>query len=385
VTVVAEHRDIYIVCNTVNELGGLNQWAHDIARLFTGRGHRVRLIGVEPAVNVRDFGNDLPYETMMLHAERLPRRRKVTGVAALNPGLALKARKRQQIFEDGVRRLSEILRTAGPGAVVIAAQVWAGEWVAAADTTGMQVIGMSHESFEACKASSRFQRVGEFYAGMDIHLSLTDADADAWARSGMSNVGAMPNPLMVTPETLPTLNEKTVVTLGRLSHEKGIDMLIEAWAKVGPQHPDWQLKIYGAGPEEQALRALAQEHGLDDTALLQGKTSDIDTALSASSIFVLPSRQEGFPIALMEALAYGLPAVTFDCAPGIRELVEDGVSGGLVVTAGNVPGFAAALDRLITDRELRGRLGAAGRETVQRYTPDSIIDRWEALFALLDR
>jgi glycosyltransferase involved in cell wall biosynthesis len=198
-------------------------------------------------------------------------------------------------------------------------------------------------------------------------------------------VGAMPNPLMVTPETLPTLNEKTVVTLGRLSHEKGIDMLIEAWAKVGPQHPDWQLKIYGAGPDEQALRALAQEHGLDDTALLQGKTSDIDTALSASSIFVLPSRQEGFPIALMEALAYGLPAVSFDCAPGIRELIEDGVSGGLVVTAGNVPGFAAALERLITDRELRGRLGAAGRETVQRYTPDSIIDRWEALFALLDR
>ncbi|MBW6433142.1 glycosyltransferase [Actinoplanes hulinensis] len=382
---MAEHRDIFIVCNTVNELGGLNQWAHDVARLFTARGHRVRLIGVEPAVNVRDFGSELPYETITLHAERLPRRRKVTGVAALSPGFTLRNRKRQQIFEGGVRRLSEILRTAGPGAVVIAAQVWAGEWVAAADTTGMQVIGMSHESFEACRASSRFQRVREFYDGMDIHLSLTDADADAWARAGMSNVGAMPNPLMITPQTLPTLNEKTVVTLGRLSHEKGLDMLIEAWAQVGPRHPDWQLKIYGAGPDEQALRALAREHRLDDTALFQGKTSDIDTALSASSIYVLPSRQEGFPIALMEAMAYGLPTVAFDCAPGIRELIDDEVSGGLVVTPGNVGGFANGLGRLIEDHDLRVRLGSAGRESVQRFTPDSIVDRWESLFALLDR
>ncbi|GAA1599908.1 glycosyltransferase [Actinoplanes couchii] len=380
---MAEHRDIFIVCNTVNELGGLNQWAHDVARLFTARGHRVRLIGVEPAVNVRDFGTDLPYETMTLHAEQLPRRGKVSGLAALGRGI--QERKRQQIFEGGVRKLSGILSTGGTGSVVIAAQVWAGEWVAAADTTGMQVIGMSHESYEACRASSRFARVKTFYTGMDMHLSLTDADADAWARAGMSNVGAMPNPLMVTPKTLPTLTEKRIVTLGRLSHEKGIDMLLEAWAQVAPAHPDWSLEIYGAGPNEQALRDQARELGLDDTALFRGKTNDIDSVLASSSVYVLPSRQEGFPIALMEALAYGLPAVSFDCAPGIRELIEDDVSGGLVITAGNVPGFAAALTRLIEDRDLRVRLGAAGRETVQRYTPDSIMDRWEALFTLLDR
>jgi glycosyltransferase involved in cell wall biosynthesis len=383
---VTEHRDIFIICNSINELGGLTQWVHDISRLFTARGHRVRLIGVEPATDYRDFGSDLPYPTFTLHPDPLPRRRKATGAAALNPGRALRTRKRQQLFEGGVARLNELLRTAsGPGAVVIASQVWAGEWVAAADTKGMQVIGMSHESFEACKNSSRYNRVLKFYADMDIHLSLTDADADAWARAGMSNVGAMPNPLMTVPKTLPTLDEKTVVTLRRLSHDKGIDMLLEAWAVVGPQHPDWQLKIFGAGPDEQALRTQARALGLDDQDLFQGKTSDIDGALSSASVYVLPSREEGFPIAVMEAMAYGLPTVAFDCAPGIRELIHDEVSGGLVVTAGNVPGFAAGLDRLINDRELRGRLGAAGRESVQRFTPDSIVDRWESLFALLDR
>ena len=87
----------------------------------------------------------------------------------------------------------------------------------------------------------------------------------------------------------------------------------------------------------------------------------------------------------MEAMAYGLPTVAFDCAPGIRELIDDEVSGGLVVTAGNVPGFAAGLERLIKDGELRKRLGSAGQQSVRRFTPDSIIDRWEALFALLER
>ncbi|BCJ42943.1 hypothetical protein GCM10010168_03170 [Actinoplanes ianthinogenes] len=382
---MADNRDVFLVVNSVDELGGLTKWAHDIAHLFTARGHRVTMIGVEPATDFRDYGSDLPFEKHTLHAEKLPRRHKVTGLAALNPAHARQVRRREQLFEGGVARLNELLRTGGPGSVVIAAQVWAAEWVVAADTTGMHVIGMSHESWAACKASSRFPRVLKYYGDMDMHLSLTEADSDAWARSGMSNVGAMPNPLMTVPKTKPTLDEKTLVTLGRLNHEKGMDLLLEAWAPVAARHPDWQLKVFGAGPDEQILRTQARDLGLDDTAIFQGTTTDIDGALSSASVYVLPSRAEGFPIAVMEAMAYGLPTVAFDCAPGIRELIEDEVSGGLVVTAGNVPGFTAGIERLIDDRELRAKLGSAGRESVQRYSPDSIMDRWEAVFTLLDR
>ncbi|GGQ41306.1 glycosyltransferase [Couchioplanes azureus] len=382
---MAETRDIFIVCNSVNELGGLVQWAHDVARLFTARGHRVRLIGVEPATEARDYGSDLPYPTITLHARHLPRRRKTVGLDRFKPAVRRRNRLRETLQEQGARQLTALFREAGPGAVVIAAQVWAMEWVVRADTTGMTVIGMSHESFEATRNSSRYARVLQYYTRADIHLALTDADADAWARAGMTNVGAMPNPLMTVPKTLPTLDEKTVVTLRRLSHDKGIDMLLEAWALVAPQHPDWDLKIYGAGPDEAQLRAQARELGLDDTPIFQGKTNDIDAALSAASIYALPSREEGFPIAVMEAMAYGLPTVAFDCAPGIRELIDDEVSGGIVVTAGNVLGMAAALERLIKDADLRKRLGSAGQQSVRRFSPDSIIDRWEALFAFLER
>jgi glycosyltransferase involved in cell wall biosynthesis len=258
------------------------------------------------------------------------------------------------------------------------------EWVARADTTGLTVIGMSHESFEATRNSSRFARVKRFYADVDIHLTLTDEDADAWARTGMSNVGSMPNPLMTKPQTLPTLDEKTVVTLRRLSHDKGIDMLLEAWGPLKQQYPDWQLHIYGAGPDEAVLRRQARDLGLDDSAIFKGVTTDIEAALGSGSIYVLPSREEGLPIALMEAMAYGLPIVAFDCAPGVRELVDD-ERNGLLVNPGNVPGFAAALERLMKDRDLREQFGQAGNEFVGRFLPDTVIDRWEALFELLER
>jgi glycosyltransferase involved in cell wall biosynthesis len=299
-------------------------------------------------------------------------------------GNRLRGRHRERLVDGGAARLSEIFRTARPGGVVIAAQVWAMEWVARADTTGLTVIGMSHESFEATRNSTRYARVKRFYADVDIHLTLTDEDADAWARVGMSNVGAMPNPLMTKPKTLPTLSEKTVVTLRRLSHDKGIDMLIDAWATVKRQYPDWELHIYGTGPDEEVLRRQARDQGLDDTAVFRGVTTDIDAALASGSIYALPSREEGFPIALMEAMAYGLPIVAFDCAPGVRELVDDEVNG-LLVNPGNVPGFAAALERLIKDRDLRERLGQAGNSAVERFQPDAVIDRWEALFELLER
>jgi glycosyltransferase involved in cell wall biosynthesis len=376
-------RDIFIVCNSVNELGGLVQWAHDIAKLFLARGHRVQIIGVEPATKARHYG-DLPYPTVTLHEQSLPKRSKVTGRHAVNVRNRLSQRRRERLVGEGAARLSAIFRTARPGGVVIAAQIWAMEWVARADTTGLTVIGMSHESFEATRNSSRFARVKKFYADVDIHLTLTDADADAWARNGMSNVGSMPNPLMTKPKTLPTLDEKTVVTLRRLQHDKGIDMLLDAWATLKSRYPDWELHLYGTGEDEAVLRQQARELGLDDTAIFKGLTTDIDAALASGSIYALPSREEGFPIAVMEAMAYGLPTVAFDCAPGVRELVEDEVSG-LVVNPGNVPGFAAALERLIKDRDLRERLGQAGNVSVQRFLPDTVVDRWEALFALLER
>jgi glycosyltransferase involved in cell wall biosynthesis len=381
---VAEQRDIFLVCNSIDEVGGVQQWAHDLSRLFAARGHRVHLIGIQASEETRDYGTDASYERTVLHQQPVPKNRDSSGLGRLNLARRIAQSRREALVNGAAARLSEMFRAARPGGVIIVAQVWAQEWVARADTAGLRVIGMSHESFEASRRTSRFARVKKFYPDVDRMLALTEEDADAWARSGMSNAGAMPNPLMTTPVTQPDLTEPTVVTLRRLAHDKGIDMLLEAWALIAAQYPDWRLAVFGSGPDEESLRQQARELGLDDQKIFRGLTTDLDAALSNASIYALPSREEGFPIALMEAMAYGLPSVAFDCAPGIRELLEDEFSG-LLVNPGNVPGFAAALERLMKDYDLRRRLGGQAQKSVDRFSPDAVVDRWEHLFELLHR
>ncbi|WP_433187178.1 glycosyltransferase [Actinoallomurus sp. CA-150999] len=372
---MAEARDVFIVCNNVEELGGLQRWAHDIGRMFADRGHRVHLVGITHADRPHDYGHDLPYTVTVLHDRDLP--------PASGPVGTLRRELRHRLMvRRGAARLSALFRAARPGGVVIAAQVWAMEWVARADTARMPVIGMSHESYEATRRSSRYERVKRHFAGTDLLLALTDADADAWAFDDMSTAGAMPNPLHVVPRSVSPRTEPVVVRHGRLAFEKGQDMLLEAWAEIAPRHPSWRLRLYGSGPDEDALRRQAAEAGVSDSVEFAGPTSDIETALTGASIFALPSREEGFPMSVIEAMAYGLPTVAFDCAPGIRELLTDG-HDGLIVAPGNTTEFAAALDRLIRDAALRDSLAEAARESVRRYEPDTVLDRWERQFALV--
>lgn len=371
---MADPRDIFIVCNNLAEPGGVQNWARTMARLFTQRGETVHLISVTgPA----------PDATRLVpgRVRYTPRPRGLVGTfnaVAWSRWLRNKAQRRR-----AGERLTTMFRTARPGSVVIVTQVWAMEWVACADTRGLTVIGMSHESYRASKRSSRYARVQRYYRDVDRMLVLTDEDADDWARDGMSNVDAMPNPLTVTPATLPTLSEPVVVALARLSHEKGIDLLVEAWSLVCAQYPEWRLRVYGTGAEEADLRELAAKSGAERLDFC-GHTDDIDAALAGASIYVLPSRDEGFPIALMEGMAYGLAPVAFDCAPGVRALISDEVNG-LLVEPGNVIAFAAALERLMKDEDLRRTIGAQARKSVARYSPEEVMGRWYDLFALLRR
>ncbi|GAA4608730.1 hypothetical protein GCM10023195_34510 [Actinoallomurus liliacearum] len=363
-------RDVFIVSNSVDELGGLTRWVHHIAHLFAERGHNVHLVGVTHAKERYDYADDFP--VTVLHDTHPPARSKSR----------LGELRRRSVQRKGAEKLSALFRTARPGGIVIAAQVWAMEWVCLADTAGMPVIGMSHESYAATQESSRFPRVQRYFSQADRLLVLTTEDADAWARKGMSNIDVMPNPLHVTPTAFPDLTVPVVVALGRLSYEKGHDMLLESWARVADKNPSWQLRVYGAGPMDETLRRQAGELGI--TVDLAGMTNDVQGALTNASIYALPSRSEGFPMGILEAMAYGLPIVAFDSAPGIRELITHEVDG-ILVTPGNVIEFAEAIERLMNDPGLRTKLGEAGRRSVQRFSAQVVVDRWERMFELVYR
>jgi glycosyltransferase involved in cell wall biosynthesis len=374
-------REIYFVANEVNELGGVGRWQAQMARLFAERGHRVRIIGISPPEVAMDLGEDPPFETVTLYERRPPgRRRARVRLGRLDPAV----RRREAGMRAAAERLTGIFRAARPGAVIIVTQVWAMEWVALADTAGLPVIGMSHESFDASRRSSRFERVKRYYGDVDRLLVLTQEDADRWVREGLNNVGFMPNPLPLMPGASSPRTEKVVASIGRLSHAKGVDLLLDVWAEAAPRQPGWILRIYGAGEYEDALRQQCTGLGLDDSVEWAGQTDDVTGALGRSSVFAQSSRGEGFPLVLLEAMACGVPCAAFDCSPGVREIVRDG-EDGLLARHGNISELARQLVRLMADENLRDTMGEKARQNVQRFTPDVITRRWEELFDFLER
>lgn len=382
----ATTRDIFFVSNSVNELGGITSWSHQMARLFSERGHQVHLLGITPPPEGRsqELRDDVPYRTTTLYDVHPPSPKTLRG---LKGKLNIAEQRRQAARDAGMReqaaKLTALFRAARPGGIVIVTQVWAMEWVALADTAGLTVIGMSHESFETCRNSSRFQRVQRFYKDVDRMLTLTREDADLWIRRRFDNVGFMPNPLPFFPEEPSKREAKTVVSIGRLHEEKGVDLLLDAWAQVAPQHEDWTLRIYGAGEEQEALLKQSAALGIEGSVQWMGRTSDVPGALRDGSVFVLSSRGEGFPLAPMEAMATAVPCVAFDVAPGVREIITDG-EDGLLAPPGNTAELARQLGTLLADKELRDRMGEAARTNIQRYSADRIVARWEALFSLLE-
>jgi GalNAc-alpha-(1->4)-GalNAc-alpha-(1->3)-diNAcBac-PP-undecaprenol alpha-1,4-N-acetyl-D-galactosaminyltransferase len=165
-----------------------------------------------------------------------------------------------------------------------------------------------------------------------------------------------------------------VLAMGRLIPLKGFDTLISAFAAARRQHARLRLVIAGEGPELHRLRSIAEAAGVEREILFLGSTRSPDAALGQADVFAMTSRFEGFPMALVEAYIAGLPVVAFN-APGVRDIVENEVSG-LLVDYGKTEDFARALLRALADRDLRDRLRAGALRVVQRYTPDAIDEVW---------
>jgi GalNAc-alpha-(1->4)-GalNAc-alpha-(1->3)-diNAcBac-PP-undecaprenol alpha-1,4-N-acetyl-D-galactosaminyltransferase len=169
-----------------------------------------------------------------------------------------------------------------------------------------------------------------------------------------------------------------ITAVGRLGPEKGFDLLIAAFAKIAAAHPSWHLKIVGDGGLADALTRQAAGLGLDGRVRFTGRVVDVFAELAASDLFVMSSRFEGFPNALGEAMAAGLPVISFDCPSGPRALIRDGVDGVLVPPE-DVAALANAMERLMGDAATRAALGARAAEVVERFSEDAVMARWEEL------
>lgn len=178
-----------------------------------------------------------------------------------------------------------------------------------------------------------------------------------------------------------TQNVPVVLTVGRMVDDKAHDVLLDAFALAGDSVRDWRLVIVGEGPLEAVLRRQAEHLGLSARVDWLGIVRDIQGVYRTAEVFALPSRVEGMPNALLEAMSCGLPVVVTDGTPGLSEIVEHEVTG-LVVPVNNPGELAAALSRLASDAELRRRLGAAARERVREYALPRALATWESVIGL---
>ena len=198
---------------------------------------------------------------------------------------------------------------------------------------------------------------------------------------------AAPWPL---PEQSPRLDPAAVgipgrqrlVAVGRLDPQKGFNLLIAAFATLTGRYPHWELVILGEGSLRSALQAQIDAADLRQQVFLPGRAGNIGQWYECADLYVMSSRFEGFPNTLAEALAYGLPAVSFDCDTGPRDIIRHEVDG-LLVPAGEVVGLTAALDRMMGDPELRQRFSARAIEARERFSMERIAGLWETLFAEL--
>jgi GalNAc-alpha-(1->4)-GalNAc-alpha-(1->3)-diNAcBac-PP-undecaprenol alpha-1,4-N-acetyl-D-galactosaminyltransferase len=191
----------------------------------------------------------------------------------------------------------------------------------------------------------------------------------------------IPNPVMrpdASARQVEPQGQGLVLAVGRLREEKGYDLLIRAFALTRAQHPGWQLAIAGDGPERERLERLVVELGLRSAVTLLGMVDDPGELMRRASLYVVPSRFEGFPNAMIEAMSCGLPVVSFDCPSGPRAIIRH-ETNGLLVPAEHVQALAAAMSRLMGDADLRQRLGGAAREVTSRFALDRVVDEWLAL------
>ena len=212
---------------------------------------------------------------------------------------------------------------------------------------------------------------------LDKLVVLTEKDREAWVE--LNNVVAIPDPLSLYPIGISPLTEKRVVAVARYSHEKGIDLLLKAWSIVEKRVSDWRLDVYGDGNRTPYNQLIEDLHIDNSRCVLHGRTDNVEAEYVNSSIFVLSSRFEGFGMVLTEAMACGLPVVSFDCPWGPRSIIANG-DDGLLVENGNVEALADSLTRLIDDADLRQRVAARGVKNVQRFRVDYIAECWKELF-----
>lgn len=239
------------------------------------------------------------------------------------------------------------------------------------------------------------------YRFSDVQVAQTQPIAD-WLRreTGSRNIAIIPNavqsnlpsgPPIIRPEQTLQPGRKLLLAAGTKPFQKGFDLLVEAFAQVASDHPDWDLAIPGllpsrneAGISGQDILDAAARSGIADRVFLPGHLGNIPDWYAVTDLFVLSSRFEGFPNVLVEAMGAGRACVAFNCDTGPEDIIEDSVNG-LLVHDLTAEALAEALTRTMGDPELRADLAREASQVTERFAPDAIMAKWCDVLGIRDK
>ncbi|MGK7376279.1 glycosyltransferase [Planococcus sp. 1R117A] len=380
-----DSKNIVFLINEYNNHGGAQRVASILTEEFLADSHNVAILSINEQKNVPSyFSEEVPVKVLHPEGYRAPLPIELSSnLKAFKLRKVLKELKRRYLLKKKRNEVMRFFESYGSEEVfVVVIQVYGMQWIQPLlYKRNVKIIGQSHESVAASKGSHRYKRILSHYRQVSKFLLLTEKDADYFQKIGFTNTGVMYNPAPFRQFNAPEVlySNKKIISSGRLIEDKGFDVLIEAFSVAAKDMPGWTLHIYGDGPEEKSLKSLIRIFGMEERIFLEGQTEDIQSALAASSFFVLTSKAEGLPMSLIEAQSCGLPCISTDCAPGIREIVTE-YEDGYITPVGDIPLLARQIKRLANSPETFLEFSENSFMNSLKFEKKLIKNQWYKLF-----